>query len=842
LLAAAACADGRTWHARVGSQQVEAEFVELRGSDVILKRADGKQIQVPLEKLSLEDVRYVEARTKGSKDGDLPFRYGFKPGLTYNYAYRLDARLKEDSDDDAFWLYGGVGYTPLPHDEPEGSDDASWLDVDYHASLYMKGSGKFKMGSDGAMSHLNKAEHSSLVLNTRGEYISGKYDVSVPFMFVPLSQLPLDPLADYETSWIHEDTIKVVTKRVDAPGRAPFYPYFRRPIVIRTPRGPNRDPFSARSAPKTTVESERAATERCEYRWGEATAEHCLLHRRYELKSVDGEFEATYDSVITFDREQRIPLRMEGDGTIQTSSNDTTAKTSVRFAYHLTNADAWRASECTRLIPNLFEVLDEARSRKLLEQMQNGTGNQRRDLMYYIKTLRPAEYQAEIAAEIAKALGSEDFWQRYAAAQSIRRWATEKEAPAIIEAVKRGGKGEYYNWLLVAAGKFPSPEAAEAVAAALPAHLNPATAALIEMGPIAEDTVIKLAESSDGRVRWHAATILGVIGTDKSLPVLSKLTSDGFISAKQGAEKAHKYVQARQAGPPAEVPPVAAVPRNPVEPGDGQEAARAAIEKLGGKIKTDSDNNVIEVSFLWKPVADADLEHVKGFTKLECLNLNCESFARNQITDAGLEHIVGLKNLRRLYLGDTNVSDFGLKHVKEFKGLEALNLSGTGVGDAGLEYLKELSQLRDLLLDHTQVTGAGLEHLKGLVKLQSLYLHTTKIDDAGLENLKGMTELERLALDHTKITDAGLQHVQGLTKLKCLTLKNTGVTDAGLKNLAGLSDLEELQLRWTRVSDAGLEHLKGLTKLQLLVLDFTDVTDAGIERLQQALPNCTTSP
>jgi len=842
LLAAAAFADGRTWHARVGSQQVEAEFVELRGSDVILKRADGKQIQVPLEKLSLEDVRYVEARTKGSKDGDQPFRYGFKPGVTYNYAYRLDARLKEDSDDDAFWLYGGVGYTPLPNDEREKSGDASWLDVDYHASLYMKGSGKFKMGSDGAMSHLNKAEHESLVLNTRGEYISGKYDVSVPFMFTPLSLLPLDPLADYETSWVHEDTIKLVTKKVDAPGRAPFYPYFRRPIVIRTPRGPNRDPFSSRSTPKTTVEAERAAKERCEYRWGEVTDQHCLLHRRYELKSADGEFKANYDSVITFDRKQRIPLRMEGDGTIHNGREDSAVKTRVKFAYHLTNADAWRASESTRLIPNLFEVLDEAQSRKFLDQMQRGTANQRRDLMYYIKTLRPADYQAEIAAEIAKALGSEDFWQRYAAAQSIRRWATEKETPAIIEAVKRGGKGEYYNWVLVAAGKFPSPEAAEAVAAALPAHLNPATAALIEMGPIAEDAAIKLAESSDGRVRWHAATILGVIGTDKSLPVLSKLTSDGFISAKQGAEKAHEYVQARQAGPPAEVPPVAATPGDSVKPSGGQEAARAAIEKLGGKIKTDSDNNVVEVSFLWKPVADADLEHVKGFAKLECLNLNCESFARNQITDAGLEHIVGLKDLRRLYLGDTNVSDAGLKHLKELKGLEALNLSGTGVSDAGLEHLKELSQLEDLLVDHTQVTGAGLEHLKGLVKLQSLYLHTTKIDDAGLEHLKGMTELERLALDHTKITDAGLQHVKGLTKLKRLTLKNTGVTDAGLKNLAGLSDLEELQLRWTRVSDAGLEHLKGLTKLKLLVLDFTDVTDAGVRKLQQALPDCVTSP
>jgi len=558
LLAATTCADGRTWRARVGDQQVEAEFVELRGSDVILQRADGKRIQVPLEKLSLEDVRYVEARTKGAEGGDQPFRYGFKPGVTYNYAYRLDARLNENSDADAFWLFGGVGYTTLPVEGRENTGDASRFNVDYHASLYMKGSGKFKMGSDGAVSHLGKQEHGSLVINTRGEYISGKYDVTVPFMFVPLSHMLLDPIADYETSWVVEDSIKLVTTRVDASDDDSFFSHFHRPPTIppffrdpniRPAPGPILDPFSRPSRPRTTVESEEAATERCEYRWGEATDEHRRLHRRYELKTVDGGFQANYESVVTFDRRDGTPLRMDGEGTIQRSSENISIKTPVKFTYRLTGADAWRASEYTRLIPNLFEVVDETRSRKFRDQMQSGTANERRDLMYYIKTLEPGDYQAEIAAEIAKALGSEDFWQRYAAAQSIRRWATEKEAPAIIEAVKRGGKGEYYDWVLVAAGRVPSAEAAEAVAAVLPGHLNPATAALIEMGPVAEDAVIKLAEASDGRVRWHAATILGVIGTEKSLPVLSKLTSDGFTSAKQGAEKAYKYLQARLADP-----------------------------------------------------------------------------------------------------------------------------------------------------------------------------------------------------------------------------------------------------------------------------------------------------
>lgn len=115
--------------------------------------------------------------------------------------------------------------------------------------------------------------------------------------------------------------------------------------------------------------------------------------------------------------------------------------------------------------------------------------------------------------------------------------------------MKRGGDGDYYNWVLVAAGRFPSAEAAEAVAAAFPKNLEPATAALIEMGPVAEDATVKLAASSDGNVRRYAAAILGKIGTEKSLAVLSKLKSDDYAPAKQSAEKAYSFLRARVDNP-----------------------------------------------------------------------------------------------------------------------------------------------------------------------------------------------------------------------------------------------------------------------------------------------------
>ncbi|UUO06116.1 SHD1 domain-containing protein [Blastopirellula sp. J2-11] len=52
----------REWHAREGGFSIKAELVELRGDSVVLKREDnGQEISVPLDKLSLDDVRFVHA-------------------------------------------------------------------------------------------------------------------------------------------------------------------------------------------------------------------------------------------------------------------------------------------------------------------------------------------------------------------------------------------------------------------------------------------------------------------------------------------------------------------------------------------------------------------------------------------------------------------------------------------------------------------------------------------------------------------------------------------------------------------------------------------------------------
>ena len=58
----------RTWHAAAGNFKVRATFVSLDSDTVTLKRADGRVIHVPLEKLSKADREYAKQQAKALEE------------------------------------------------------------------------------------------------------------------------------------------------------------------------------------------------------------------------------------------------------------------------------------------------------------------------------------------------------------------------------------------------------------------------------------------------------------------------------------------------------------------------------------------------------------------------------------------------------------------------------------------------------------------------------------------------------------------------------------------------------------------------------------------------------
>ena len=67
LLASAAAA--RHWTSRSGGFAVDGELVDVKDGNAILKKDDGTQVSVPLNKLSLGDVRYINNELKSAEAG-----------------------------------------------------------------------------------------------------------------------------------------------------------------------------------------------------------------------------------------------------------------------------------------------------------------------------------------------------------------------------------------------------------------------------------------------------------------------------------------------------------------------------------------------------------------------------------------------------------------------------------------------------------------------------------------------------------------------------------------------------------------------------------------------------
>ena len=76
-LASAAQGEVRKWTDKAGGYSVQAEFVEVAGDHVVLKREDGKNLRIPLEKLSATDQEFVRQKTTAKPDN--PFAVPVEP-------------------------------------------------------------------------------------------------------------------------------------------------------------------------------------------------------------------------------------------------------------------------------------------------------------------------------------------------------------------------------------------------------------------------------------------------------------------------------------------------------------------------------------------------------------------------------------------------------------------------------------------------------------------------------------------------------------------------------------------------------------------------------------------
>ena len=195
--------------------------------------------------------------------------------------------------------------------------------------------------------------------------------------------------------------------------------------------------------------------------------------------------------------------------------------------------------------------------------------------------------------------------------------------------------------------------------------------------------------------------------------------------------------------------------------------------------------------------AVAAIEGLGGTVKTDYENLRPQTWLEQQFDDPGdSDDPVGIKKVTTINLSRSKVTDADLVYLKEMPHLQSLDLSETHVTDAGLANLEGLTALESLDLTYIWLTDAGVKHLRKLTNLKELNLSRSIVSDVGLEHLKEMKNLKRLDLSYTKVTDAGQVHLSHFAKLESLHLYSTGVTGEGEMRLQQALPECEVEAFW----------------------------------------------
>lgn len=201
---------------------------------------------------------------------------------------------------------------------------------------------------------------------------------------------------------------------------------------------------------------------------------------------------------------------------------------------------------------------------------------------------------------------------------------------------------------------------------------------------------------------------------------------------------------------------------------------------------------VDSVSLAGDAVTDAGLTALLQLGSVSRLDVG------DHVTDEGLPTLAKLEGLRELHLG-TSIGDTGLGYLEALGGLEVLVLRGERASSVGLAQLRSLRALKRLVLGQLELTDEGAGHLARLTTLEQLRASRARaLTSAGVARLATLARLTSLDLGAPArpLGDADVAALAGgLPALIDLSLQNLGgLTDAGLAPLRGLKALERLSL------------------------------------------------
>lgn len=552
----------RQWSSRNGGFSAEAELVDVKDGNVILKRPDGSQLSVPLNKLSLGDIRYINEELKAAETGitggkkEVPppekpqsnpapkavanvnaakLQYKWKPGQTYVYRVKI---VGEQGD------YGEYIKGDVTYKVQSVADDEVELDVTKTLTSGQTTEHMTVLVVPSVVPHrfirvfamFNGSKDSTITVDPSGQTIHVKDAMQLPYLLGDLSQLMIEPLAmPKDGVWTIDNTGATVVET--------SYPY-RRYTRIHSYEGV-------------------PANEKSVYTIQGQTKNLVTIAKHYELTTQatvneKPQFEAKGDGKLIFDTDRGIPSSLTFNVQVTAREATRTEEIPFRITYRLlTDEESAKIAKDAESAKKKREEsakekarpMTDAEVQSVLTELESEDAARVREATKLLSDRKPSRPNPQIAKALEAAmLNSENNGEiRMNAAKAMKAWATNDNIPGLLTAL-----GDEWPPVRAAAIealiKFKPKNGIDAIGSQLADHFTRVAAAkaLKAYGPAAEQAVLPHVDSRDAWTAAEACKILQAIGTKKSIPTLEKAAKSSDWMVSKAAKSALDGIELRE--------------------------------------------------------------------------------------------------------------------------------------------------------------------------------------------------------------------------------------------------------------------------------------------------------
>ncbi len=579
----------RQWTYRGDGGTVEAELVDVKGGNVILKRPDGSQLNVPIGKLSLGDIRYIKEELKaaeaglgdGSKDSSAgqqssqektpaasakpapkadttvdaaKLRYKWKTGQELVYRVKVVGTQGDYSEN----ISGTVTYkvNSATDDEAElevikavtngqPSDRVGVVVYQSYGPHFRHGPPHGAYGPSGASVGVirfftipDTNRTATLTINSQGRTIHVDKAAPLPYMLGDLSEMMFEPFSTPNGGvWSNETTSTVESS-------SPFRRYVRAGSQTGVP-----------------------ANEKTVYTIQGQSGNRITIAKHYELTTtaqLNGkpQFQASGDGKLTFDTDRGAFCGMTYDVLVTARQPTKTEEVPFHVTYQLTTeeelaAEKKKAEERRiageKALAEMRRPMTDAEIDAALADLTSGDPMKVRKSMrlFTSKTPQKPSVKAAKALEAVMLDQANDGGTRADAAKALKVWGSRENVKGLVAALADEWVGTR-NEALEALMKYKPAAAIAPIANMFAEHgsRHNAAKALKAYGSAAEDAVLPFVADKDDWTAAEACKLLESIGTKKSLDALNKATKHHSWMVNQAANKAIQAIERRESVKP----------------------------------------------------------------------------------------------------------------------------------------------------------------------------------------------------------------------------------------------------------------------------------------------------